>query len=255
VGAAAAAILPGARQNILHGIRLIRGSKGPVDDAVDVARTFGAYAGCLAETLSNGGKNAALPEAVLVGRRNVDKASALGRGILIATIHSGGWEVVGPLLVNFRKSKLVMVMEGERDREAREIQDRARRASGLEVVHVGEDPLSSLPILRHLRDGHIVAMQIDRVLPGMRSVTVKLFGGEFKMPLGPFRLAQVSGAPLVPMFAARTGFRQYVIEAAPPVVLSRKADDADIARGAQAVAHSMSEFLRDHPTQWFHFRR
>lgn len=254
VGAAAAALLPERRHTIATNLRLIRGDKGPIEDAADVVRTFGSYAGCLAEILSVGGKNAGMPDAVLVGRKHVDKASALKRGIMIATIHSGGWELVGPLLVNYRKSKLVMVMEGERDLEAREIQDRARRASGLEVVHVGEDPLSSLPILRHLREGHTVAMQIDRVPRGMRSVSVKLFGGEFKMPLGPFRLAQVSGAPLVPMFSARTGYRRYVIEAGPAVVLSRRADDTEIARGAQRMADAMSDFLRDHPTQWFHFR-
>lgn len=255
IGAAAAAILPGPRASVVENLRLIRGRKGAFEDLNDVAHTFAAYAGCLAEILAAGSKNAGTPDAVLVGRKNLDRAAALNRGILIATIHSGGWELVGPLLASYRRSKLVMVMEGERDVGAREIQDAARRKNGLEVVHVGEDPLSSLPILRHLREGHTVAMQIDRVPRGMRSVDVKLFGGPFKMPLGPLRLAQVSGAPLVPIFAARTGHRRYVIEAGPPVILSRKADDAEVARAAQSMANVMGEFLRDHPTQWFHFHR
>lgn len=253
IGAAAAAILPGPRASVVRNLRLIRGDKGPIEDLTGVAQTFAAYAGCLAEILAAGSKNAGTPDAVLVGRRNLDRAAALQRGILIATIHSGGWELVGPLLASYRRSKLVMVMEGERDEGAREIQDAARRKNGLEVVHVGEDPLSSLPILRHLREGHTVAMQIDRVPRGMRSVDVKLFGGPFKMPLGPLRLAQVSGAPLVPIFAARTGYRRYVIEAGPPVILSRKADEAEVARAAQSMADVMGDFLRDHPTQWFHF--
>ena len=253
IGAAAAAILPGPRASVVRNLHLIRGEKGPVRDVTEVAQTFAAYAGCLAEILAAGSKNAGTPDAVLVGRKHLDRAAALGRGILVATIHSGGWELVGPLLASYRRSKLVMVMEGERDAGSRAIQDAARRKNGLEVVHVGEDPLSSLPILRHLREGHTVAMQIDRVPRGMRGVDVRLFGGPFRMPLGPLRIAQVSGAPLVPIFAARTGYRRYVIEAGPPVVLSRKADDAEVARAAQSMANVMGEFLRDHPTQWFHF--
>lgn len=252
-GVAGAMLVPRARTQVLENLHQIRGDRGFFADVADVAKTFSSYAGCLGEILSAGSKNAGTPEAVLVGRRHLDNAVALGKGILIATIHTGGWELVGPLLASYRRSQLVMVMEGERDVEARAIQDRARRASGLSVVHVGDDPLSSLPILRHLRDGNTVALQMDRVPEGMRSVKVRLLGGEWRMPLGPLRLAQVSGAPLVPIFSARTGFRRYVIEAHEPVVLSRRADEAELERAAQKLANSIGGFLREHPTQWFHF--
>lgn len=254
-GAMGAALLHGKRGAVIQNLHLIRGDKNVLEDAADVARTFSAYAGCMGEVLSAGSKNAATPDAVLVGRRNMDRAVAMKKGILLATIHSAGWELVGPLLASYRGSELVMVMEGERDPRAREIQDRARRAAGgVSVVHVGEDPLSSLPLIRHLRDGNTVAMQVDRVPAGMRSVGVKLLGGEWRMPLGPLRIAQVSGAPLVPIFSARLGYRKYMIQAHPPVVLSRKADDVELGHAAQRIAYAIGEFLREHPTQWFHFR-
>jgi KDO2-lipid IV(A) lauroyltransferase len=254
-GTAAVAILHEKRGRVIDNLHRIRGKKSRLEDAADVARTFRAYAGCLGEVLSAGSKNASTPDAVLVGRRHMDRAVAMKKGILLATIHSAGWELVGPLLASYRKSELVMVMEGERDPRARAIQDRARRAAGrIRVVHVGEDPLSSLPLLRHLRDGDTVALQVDRVPEGMRSVGVTLLGAPWRMPLGPLRIAQVSGAPLVPIFSARTGYRRYVIEAHPPVVLSRKAGETELAAAAQRIAHSIGEFLREYPTQWFHFK-
>jgi len=256
VGAAAAVLLPDARTTVRQNIRLIRGDDGrsSLDDAAAVVQTFAAYAGCLAEVLATGSKNAGTPDVVLVGRRNLDRAVELKKGIIVATIHTGGWELVGPLLAGYRNCELVMVMEGERDERAREIQDRARRASGLSVVHVGEDPLSSLPLLRHLREENTVALQVDRVLPGMRSIDVRLLSGPFKMPVGPLRLAQVSGAPLVPIFSARTGYRRYVVQAHAPIVIERRAQDADLERAGQKIADAISDFLREHPTQWFRFK-
>jgi phosphatidylinositol dimannoside acyltransferase len=253
-GAGAALLLTDARGTVRKNIRLIQGQRGALEEATAVAKTFGAYAGCLAEVLSTGSKNGGTPDVVLVGRRHLDRAVLLKKGIIIATIHTGGWELVGPLLAGYRKCELVMVMQGERDERAREIQDRARRASGLSVVHVGEDPLSSLPLLRHLREESTVALQVDRVSPGMRSIEVQLLSGPFKMPVGPLRLAQVSGAPLVPIFSARTGYRRYIVQAHAPIVIGRRAQDADLERAGQKIADAISEFLKEHPTQWFRFK-
>jgi KDO2-lipid IV(A) lauroyltransferase len=253
-GAAAAVVLPRQRQAVQRSLRMIRGERGALREAVEVGKTFGAYAGCLAEILSVGSKKGnGKPDVVLVGKKNFDRATAMKKGILVATIHSGGWELVGPWLADYRKCELVMVMESERDERAREIQDRARMAHGLSVVHINEDPLSSLPILRHLREGNAVAFQVDRVPDGMRSVTVKMLQSTFQMPLGPLRLAQVSGAPLVPILSARTGYRRYLVEAHAPVVVSRRADAGELERAAQKIADVVSEFLEEHPTQWFHF--
>ncbi len=253
IGAMAAALVPTQRRRVLRNLRQIQGEYGPLREARDVTHTFASYAGCLAEILATGSKNAGAPDVVLVGRKHLDFAAAKKKGILVATIHSGGWELVGPLLASYRKSELVMVMEGERDEKARELQDGARRKSGLSVAHVGDDPLSSLPLLRHLRDGNTVALQVDRVPDGMRSVPVTMFGRPFRMPVGPFRLAQVSGAPVVPIFSARRGYRKYVVQASKAIELERRADDAAVAHAAQTVADAITVFLREHPTQWFHF--
>lgn len=252
-GVAATALLPGTRRVVRRNLRIIRGERDAVAEVTDVARTLGSYAGYFAEVLSSGSKNSGPPDVVLVGRKHLDRAVLLKKGIIIATIHSGGWELVGPLLAMYRQSELVMVMEGERDERARELQDKIRRESGLSVVHIGEDPLSSLPLLRHLRDEATVALQVDRVPQGVRSIDVKLCGRPFRMPVGPLRLAQVSGAPIVPIFTARTGYRKYLVEAHPAIRVERRASDEQMAAAGQKLADAMSGFLKEHPTQWFHF--
>lgn len=54
-------------------------------------------------------------------------------------------------------------MQRERDPGAMELQDAIRQAlfGGMQIVHLGGDPFAPLPLMQHLRDGGIVALQID----------------------------------------------------------------------------------------------
>jgi len=122
------------------------------------------------------------------------------------------------------------------------------------VLHVGDDPLASLPLLHKLKAGGAVALQLDRAAPGMRTRKVRLMEQDGEMPEGPLRLAQVSGAPLLPVFCARIGHREYLIEAHPAIHVDRHASDSDLDAIAQSLADRVGAFLRAHPTQWFHFR-
>ncbi len=117
----------------------------------------------------------------------------------------------------------------------------------------GRTPLSALPLARHVRDGGAVALQIDRIPVGLRTREVTAFGERARVPEGPLRLATLTGAPLVPVFAARTGHRKYEVAVSPPIRLARNAGDAELDAAAQTMADAMQTFVRAHPTSWFHF--
>ncbi len=121
------------------------------------------------------------------------------------------------------------------------------------VAHVGDDPLEALPLLRHLRGGGAVALQIDRAPPGVRTRAVRMFGGPAVVPEGPLRLAALTGAPIVPIFCARVGYRRYVVTAGASLTLARGAGDAELDAAAQHLADAMQDFVRAHPTDWFAF--
>jgi len=250
-GLAFAAAMPSARKTIAANLHRIRGEGSAVRDAIDIARTFTSYASCLAEALA--GEAGPPAGAVIHGERQVLAALDEGRGAIFATAHTGGWDIAGPLLTRDHGHPIVLVMERERDAAARQIQDGARSQHGVRIVHVGGDELEALPLLRQLRSGGIVALQIDRVPSQARSVDVTMFGRPAAIPEGPLRLAQLSGAPILPIFAARTSYRRYVIRAFEPIRLARRAPREEVAKAAQRLADGMSAFLVAHPTQWFHF--
>jgi lauroyl/myristoyl acyltransferase len=252
-GVGAALALRDARQQVRANLTRVRGRRGLLRDTREVAETFATYALCFAEVLSNGSKNARVPDLTVRGKEFIDDAVARKKGIVLVTAHTAGFDAVGPVLGRFYDLELVLVMRAEEDRHAQELHDDARRASGLSIAHVGDDPLASLPLLAKLRKGAAVAMQIDRTPPGMRVRRVRLFGADGGMPEGPIRLAQLSGAPILPIFCARVGHRSYVAEAGPPRLVARGADEGRIDVVAQEIADTMTSFVRRHPTQWFHF--
>jgi lauroyl/myristoyl acyltransferase len=254
VGMVACAFASERRRVVLANLRRVRGRRGALRDGADVARTFVSYASCLAEVLGADTVRSRSAQAVVSGEQHFADAVSDGRGVVFATAHTAGWETVGPLLSRNRGLRLMIAEQPERDPRARAIQDRARTAHGVVVVHVGEDPLSALPLARHLRDGGAVALQIDRAPTRQRARGVTLFGVPARIPEGPLRLAAVTGAPVVAIFAARTGYRRYTVHLEPPIRVSRDADDAELDAAAQTLASSLERVVRARPTQWFHFR-
>jgi lauroyl/myristoyl acyltransferase len=252
-GLAAAALLPDARRAVEDNLRHIRGPAPRWKDVVETAETFATYASCLSEGLARGSSNEAPLTTTFVGGEHMHTAVARGKGVVLLTMHTAGWEVATPLFYRDTQTEMMVVMEEERDARAQAIQDEARAAWGSKVVRVGIDPFSALPILRHLEKKGAVAMQIDRPPSTDRALTVELLGRPFRIPEGPLRIAQLSGAPLLPSFTARLGFNTYHARTYPPLSLPRRASPEEVQEVAQRIADSMGDFLRRFRTQWFHW--
>lgn len=252
VGLVVCALAPDRRRAIAANLRAVQGPRGRVAEAIDVARTFATYATCVSEVL-RGTAHGSQPEALVRGEAYLDDAMGEGRGVVLVTAHTAGWEFAGGLLMRDRGVRVMIVEQAEPDPVARSIQDGARQAQGLLVAHAGDDPFSALPLLRHLREGGMVALQMDRVPSGMRSRSVRSFGRPAKMPDGPLRLALASGAPILAAFVARTGHGRYEVVVSPPLHLARAASEAELDAAAQTLTDALCGFVKARPTQWFNF--
>jgi KDO2-lipid IV(A) lauroyltransferase len=241
------------RRMVARNLHRVRGRRGLVQDAADVARTFATYASCLSEVLGDDPGTERRIRASVSGERHVAQALAAGRGVIFATAHTAGWDTVGRIVSRDKGLRVMVAEAAERDASARAIQDEVRRGQGVAVTHVGDNPLSALPLVRHLRGGGVVALQIDRTPAGLRSRSVTMFGERSRVPEGPLRLASLTGAPIVPIFSARSGYRRYQVVATPAIVVTRSAGDVELDQAAQQMADAVQNFVRAHPTQWFHF--
>lgn len=251
VGWSAAVLSTDARQHVIENLHRIRGPAPLWRDTLDTMRTFASFAGALGESLAAGSKNERPLEPVVEGGDHL--RAVLGGPFIIGTIHSGGWDVLAALLTGDLELDMVLVMAHEADAAAERFHDDVRGQRKVRVVHVGADALDALPLLGQLRRGGVVAMQLDRTPPGMRTVPVRLFDSQGALPEGPFYLARLARAPLLPIFCARTGFRRYRIVIHPPVRIERDAPPEAMLASAQSVADRITTFLRAHPSQWFNF--
>lgn len=249
VGSTFAIVLPRARRRVMDNLRWA-GAGGTW------AETFGLfsnYALSLTESFTAGsGRNDRIVGRV-IGDASFKEARALGKGVVIATAHTSGWYAAGPILGSVYEDEVLVVMEHERDAAAQALQDQAKEKLGLKVVHVGADPLAAMPLLAHLKRGGVVALQMDRVPMGQRSVEVTMCGRPFMVPEGPLALAALSGAPILAIFGRRLGTLRYELEVGEPIVLPRRPTREEMTLAAQRFATQIEGFVRRYPKDWFHF--
>jgi lauroyl/myristoyl acyltransferase len=252
-GTAFALALPETRSRVLRNIRRVRGQQSFLKEQRDVVETFTSYAACLAESLGIERSDARDTELVVHGEAHLKAALASARGVILVTGHIGPWDCAARLLAKDFSADVVVVMLAEPDERARKIHDSVRERTGVRVMHVGDHPLDALPLLRHVRGGGVLAIQLDRAAPGGRFLPVEMFGGSEQLPEGPFRLAALSGAPIVPIFAHRVGYFRYEFSVEAPIWVERAATQPDLEAAAASAARSMQAFISRHPTEWFHF--
>ncbi len=251
IGAAFGVALPALRARIVRNLRRVHGVRRAWREQVEAVETLANYAACFAEAIASGRPDA-VPRLAVRGQERLSAALAQG-GVVLVTAHIGPWELTAQLLGRELTADVIVVMQREANAEAREIQDRHRSARGLRVLHIGEHPTDALPLIAHLKKGGVAALQLDRVPPSGRVLSVSLFGTPFVVPEGPFRLASMSGAQMLPVFARRVGFFEYELEISEPIALGRRASADELQAGAQQAVAAMQAFVQQCPTQWFHF--
>jgi lauroyl/myristoyl acyltransferase len=252
-GLAFAAMLPRQRRAVRENLRRALGARSPLHEGRDVARVFANYASSLTDAFIAGSRRGDPLHVRCPDEATLRRVRDEGRGMVLGTAHTGGWQVAGLAMEKLLGCEMLVVMRRERDPRAQALQEAARQRAGVRVAYVGDDPLEALGLLAHLRRRGVVAMQMDRVPPGMRGRPGTLFGAPFPVPEGPLRLAAVSGAPLVPVFTRRVGYMDYDVHVAEPIRLRRSPAAADLDAASAAVLRAMEAFVRANPTQWFHF--
>jgi lauroyl/myristoyl acyltransferase len=202
--------------------------------------------------------------AVLMGRRKIRcvvEGGELfkpfldrGKGVILVGAHHGCWELGGHFLTDYNVPVNLVVI----DRELAGIQklfDSASDSRRFRILTTDDNPLRGLPILAALRRGEIVALLGDRSF-GSSDVEVDFLGGKASIPIGPYRLAAASGAPLFHVSVVREKFGCYRFSAFAPEFISRHEarTNPDAAPDcARRYARRLESVVRQYPFQWANF--
>jgi phosphatidylinositol dimannoside acyltransferase len=252
-GVAFGVVLQHEREAVRRNLRRLFGVRSRWVEERDILRTFAAYAHCLAESLGSERADASAAQCAVSRREVLADLLRSGSGFVIGTAHTGGWDIAAQCLLKQSGRSVVLVMGREPDSRAQALQDTLRVKRGIDVIHAGDDALEGLALLRHLKSGGVVAVQLDRVPRGVRGVDVSLGRNPFRLPLGPFMLSSLAQVPLLPLFVARRGYYEYWIDVSSPVRLPPRVRLPELQAGAQQVARDLEAFLVANPEQWFNF--
>lgn len=186
------------------------------------------------------------------GTEAYDSARREKKGAILVTAHLGSFEL-GVAALMERECRLHVVFR--RDEIPRFDRIRSRLRGRLGVVEVPVDQGWSIWV--HLRDAlladEVVIIQGDRLMPGQRGVAVPFLSGHIRLPTGPIKLAQATGAPIIPVFSIRTALHRVRIVIDEPIYVDAagtKGGPDEVHPALRQLASAIERQVVAHPDQW-----
>lgn len=186
------------------------------------------------------------------GRHHYEAARAHKRGAIFATAHLGSFEVGIAALADL-EPRVHVVFQQDVFGAFDAIRDQLHRKVGVIDAPVGRGPETWMALRDVLQRDEVVLIQADRVMPGQKGLAVPFMGGHIELPMGPVKLAALSGAPILPVFTIRlpNGKAKIVVEPAIEV----RPDDRVVGvteppRPLLELAAAIEKHVRAYPEQW-----
>jgi KDO2-lipid IV(A) lauroyltransferase len=244
-------LVPSARRAVEANLVRVLGDGDPVRTHIRSFKLFVNYAQAITDTYAMHLGQRLPVDAIAGGRELVARLKRDGRGAIFVTGHFGWWSLSPYVMELTGLSAPVLAMAEEPNARLQEFEQRFRQK--WRIVYTTGSPFASLELAAVLRRGETVAMQMDRSLGGP-SVSVPFFGRPARFPLGPATLARVTGAPLVPTFMVREGWKGFRAVAEEPIEVEHTADRAaDLRAATERVVRIYESYVRRYPLQWFNF--
>ena len=240
------------RRGAIANMQRILGQSGQ-DATLAAFQMFAQFAHCMTETMEYYGPR---PRPIRLDEPLYDDLAAAlreGRGAVVVTGHFGNWDIAAKTLHAYGRP-INVVMAREINATTHEFVRQARERAGVRVIYSDTSVFSSLNMIRALQRNEIVALQLDRVLGAGGTRWVPFFGAPALFPSGPFVLARLAGAPMVPAFMPRLGTRHYAIRFYSRFELPRDAHDSHALHQVMTdVVGTFEAVVREFPRQWFQF--
>ena len=164
------------------------------------------------------------------------------KGIIFVGAHYGNWEVLA-MAASRAGCPTMAVYAPLQNPYLDELLRAARASFGADTMPRGA-PLR--PMLRHLRGGGTTGLLIDIRVPD--GVPVNFFGAPTTFSATPGRLAQRTGAAIVPIWAERTALARYRVTFEAPLFVGD--DEQSVIQVTEALTARCEAWIRNDPSQW-----
>jgi len=244
------------RRGVMRNLSAILPGSTPVGNFFRTYRVFWNFAWTIADDVRFKEMRVA-PDWEFSGAEYFDDLDAREGGAIILTAHMGNYNLGAHLFAHISDRTIVMVRAPETDPETREYEEELHgrtTAEGLRIDFSTRASDLAFDLLEAVQRGEIVAIQGDRVTPGIGGLPATLFGKRTQLPAGPFALAMAARVPIYPLFIVRMGRRRYRLVAAKPFEVTRTRDRAEaFERATQIWTRELEAVVRESWFQWFTF--
>ena len=248
---AAIIYLLGSKQRaaVLRNQRQVRGPRPRWREHWDAYRVFAGMARAMTESMEQWGPRPKPIRRTIVGGDLIETAAAAGRGLVVVTGHFGSYEVGARMLAKLERP-VNWVTASEPNPTVRSFVHEMRTRHGFKVIYSDRSVLGGLPMLKALRRGEVVCIQLEPWGRLRGTHEVAFCGRRTRFQLGPFALARLAGAPLVPAFVVRRGIRHYEVRI-PGRFDPRTPAESEAA--LEWVVAIYEALVREIPRQWLMF--
>jgi phosphatidylinositol dimannoside acyltransferase len=198
-----------------------------------------------------------MPDWEFEGLEHFERLQAQTGGAIILTAHMGSADLGAHLFAEISRRQIVMVRAPETDPQTRAFEESLHERGGADTLKVDFNSRASdlaLDLLDSVGKGDLIAIQGDRVTPGISSLEATLFGRPTRLPSGPFALAMAARVPIYPVFIMRVARRRYRLVVGTPFEVVRLRDRAaSLDRAAAAWTSQLEAAISAGWFQWFTF--
>jgi KDO2-lipid IV(A) lauroyltransferase len=180
------------------------------------------------------------------GKDYLTEALAHGRGAVVATSHSGNWELLGAALA-LNGFPMIAVAQKQTNAEMDRFINDYRTLVGMHVTY----KTGVREMVKMLSAGKVIGMLMDQDA-GRDGVFVDFFQRQASAPKGPAFLARMKNAPIVPTFITENTDGTHTVLIQKPIWVGQTEDkEYDILVATQQLTKIIEQHIISHPQEWF----
>ena len=182
------------------------------------------------------------------GEDHLRRALEAGKGVIALTFHFGNWELPS-LGASFFGYPIVALAQRIHNPWIDRYVRRTRKATGVMILPKRR---VTQQVIKHLRQGKIVAIFVDQRERTKSQVFVDFFGKRASTTPSPVVFSLRTGAPMIPLFTVRENNACHRVIIGAPLVPRNTGDtDNDLRTNTEAYTKVLEGMIRKHPDQYF----
>ncbi|MFW5855718.1 MAG: lysophospholipid acyltransferase family protein [Bacillota bacterium] len=184
------------------------------------------------------------------GENHLKRAANSEEGVIIYSAHFGNWEWLASILA-LKGYKLSAIAQEQSNKLFNKKVNQIRKEKGIEIIPKG---VSVRNVYKKLKDGECVFILGDQNA-GKKGWKMQFFNLDTSAYNGAVKLAQKTGARIVPAFIARKGWLNFKITIHPSLQVNKSADNKKLKGILQELLSITENTIKENPEQWFWLHR